>query len=205
MENAKWGMHGSARRRFCAMLHSVSCILCLASLSGCIVSAPPQPKSWIVTAQRKPSAEMDVSKASRLGSLCVAAPYDKPALAVKRADGSIAFDSYNVFATSPSALLRAPLIALLEDGGRFGRMLPSATTARTGTTVEAVVNDLSLDCTEEGRQTARVAISLAVIENREVKEFLDGEGTADASSGDYSAAFSEAFAKAVASALAAAP
>ena len=187
------------------MLHSAFYILHFAFLSGCIMSAPPQPKSWMVTAQRKPSAELNVSKASRLGSLSVAAPYDKPALAVKRADGSIAFDSYNVFATSPSALLRAPLITLLEDGGRFGRMLPSATTARTGTTVEAVVNDLSLDCTEEGRQMARVAISLAVIENREVKEFLDGEGTADASSGDYSAAFSEAFAKAVASALAAAP
>ena len=180
-----------------------SCAAALSALAGgCLVSAPPQPKSWVVSAERKPAAEMNVAKTSRLGSLSVAAPYDKPALAVRRADGSIAFDSYNVFATAPSALLRAPLATLLEDGGRFGRILPATTMARTGATIEAVVNDISLDCREEGRRVAHVSISLAVIENREVKDFLDGEGTADAAAGDYSAAFSEAFAKAVAAALA---
>jgi ABC-type uncharacterized transport system auxiliary subunit len=177
--------------------------LALALAAGCIVSAPPQPKSWVVSAQRKATGELNVSKTARLGAISVAAPYDKPALAVKRADGSVAFDSYNVFATAPSALLRAPLTTLLEDGGRFGRILHTSSMARTGTTVEAVVNDISLDCSEEGRRVAKVSISLAVLENREVKEFLDGEGTADAESGDYSAAFSEALAKAVAAALAA--
>ena len=173
--------------------------------AGCFTSAPPPPKSWIVSAPRKSSAEIVVTKASRLGSLSVAAPYDKPALAVKRADGSIAFDAYNVFATSPSALLRAPLSALLEDDGRFGRILTAVSAARAESTLEAVVTDLSLDCREEGRRTAHVALSLAVIENREIKMFLDGEGAADAASGDYSAAFSDAFAQAVATALAAAP
>ena len=168
---------------------------------GCLTSAPPQPKSWIVSAQRKPASEINVSKSARLGSLSVAAPYDKPALAVRRADGSIAFDAYNVFATSPSALLRSPLATLLEDGGMFGRILPATSMARTGTTVEAVVNDIFLDCREEGRRKAHVSLTLAVIENREVKDFLDGEGVADAESGDYSAAFSEAFAKAVSAAL----
>ena len=80
-----------------------------------------------------------------------------------------------------------------------------SSTARTGTTVETVVNDLSLDCREEGRRIARVSLSLAVVENREVKEFLDGEGTADVADGDYSAAFSEAFANAVSTALGAYP
>lgn len=182
----------------------VSCCGVLLALfaAGCLVSAPPQPKSWIVSAPRKPVIEMNVSKVARLGSLSVAAPYDKPAMAVRRKDGSIAFDAYNVFATSPSALLRAPLATLLADGVRFGRILPSASTARTGTTVEAVVNDLSLDCREEGRRIARVSLSLAVVENREVKEFLDGEGEADVVEGDYSAAFSTAFEKAVSAALA---
>ena len=172
--------------------------------AGCLVSAPPQPKNWVVTAPRKPAAELNVSKVSRLGSLSVAAPYDKPALAVKRKDGSIAFDPYNVFATSPSSLLRAPLATLLESGGKFGRILPPSSMVRTGTTVEAVVNDLSLDCREEGRRIARVSLSLAVVENREVKDFLDGEGEADVADGDYSAAFSAAFEKAVSAALAAA-
>ena len=169
--------------------------------SGCLVSAPPQPKSWVVSAPRKPTLEVNVAKVARLGS-SVAAPYDKPAMAVRRKDGSLAFDAYNVFATSPSSLLRAPLAALLSESGRFGRILPSSSTARTGTTVEAVVNDLSLDCREEGRRMARVSLSLAVVENREVKEFLDGEGTADVADGDYSAAFSAAFEKAVSTAMA---
>jgi ABC-type uncharacterized transport system auxiliary subunit len=97
--------------------------------------------------------------------------------------------------------LRAPLAALLEDDGRFGRVLSSASTARSNSTLEAVVTDLSLDCTAENRRTAKVAISIAVIENREIKMFLDGSGSADAASGDYSAAFSEAFSQAVFDAL----
>ena len=170
--------------------------------SGCLVSAPPQPKSWVVSAPRKPTLEMNVTKVARLGSLSVAAPYDKPAMAVRRKDGSLAFDAYNVFATSPSSLLRAPLAALLSENGRFGRILPSSSTARAGMTVEAVVNELSLDCREEGRRIARVSLSLAIVENREVKEFLDGEGAVDVAEGDYSAAFSAAFEKAVSAAMA---
>ncbi len=170
--------------------------------AGCLTSAPPQPKSWVISAERRPADAAASPRASRLGTLSVAAPYDKPALAVRRSDGSIAFDAYNVFATSPSALLRAPLSALMEADGRFGRILPVSSSARADSTLEAVVNDLSLDCREEGRRMARVSISIAVISNREVKMFLDGEGEADASSGDYSAAFSEAFARAVSAALA---
>lgn len=173
--------------------------------AGCLTSAPPQPKSWIVSAERKPASEVKVSKTARLGSLSVAAPYDKPALVVRRMDGSIAFDSYNVFASSPSALLRAPLSTLLADDGRFGRILSSSTAARVDSTLEAVVTDLSLDCREDGRRIARVSLSLVVVEQREVKMFIDGEGSADAASGDYSAAFSSAFAQAVAAALASIP
>ena len=67
------------------------------------------------------------------------------------------------------------------------------------------MTDLSLDCREDGQRIARVSISIAVIEQREVKMFIDGEGSADAASGDYSAAFSSAFAQAVAAALASMP
>ena len=41
--------------------------------SGCLVSAPPQPKSWVVSAPRKPTLEVNVAKVARLGSLSVAA------------------------------------------------------------------------------------------------------------------------------------
>ena len=191
------------------MVHRLGCILTgiISALvfSGCLTSAPPPPKSWIVSASRKSNSELMIDKVARLGSITVAAPYDKSALAVKRADGSLAFDAYNVFASSPSALLRAPLAALLEDDGRFGRVLSSVSTARSSSTLEAVVTDLSLDCTVENRRTAKVSISIAVIENREIKMFLDGSGSADAASGDYSAAFSEAFSQAVFDALRAMP
>ena len=178
----------------------VGCVLAQV-ISGCLTSAPPPPKSWVVSASRKGSSELMVDRVARLGSISVAAPYDKPALAVKRKDGSVAFDPFNVFASSPSALLRAPLAALLEDDGRFGRVMASVSSARVNSTVEAVVTDLSLDCREEGKRVANVSVSLAVIENREIKMFLDGAGSADALSGDYSAAFSEAFAEAVSEAL----
>ena len=191
------------------MAHRLGCILTgiISALvfSGCLTSAPPPPKSWIVSASRKSNSELMIDKVARLGAITVAAPYDKSALAVKRADGSLAFDAYNVFASSPSALLRAPLAALLEDDGRFGRVLSSVSTARSSSTLEAVVTDLSLDCTVENRRTAKVSISIAVIENREIKMFLDGSGSADAASGDYSAAFSEAFSQAVFDALRAMP
>ena len=133
--------------------------------------------------------------------MTVAAPYDRPAFAVKRSDGSVAFDSFNVFASSPSALLWAPLAVLVENDGRFGRVLPYASAARADRTLEAVVTELFLDCREEGSRIARVSISIAVVENREIRMFLDGVGSADAASGDYSAAFSEAFAKAVSGAM----
>ena len=191
------------------MVFRLGCILTgiisVLVFSGCLTSAPPPPKSWIVSASRKSNSELMIDKVARLGSITVAAPYDKSALAVKRADGSLAFDAYNVFASSPSALLRAPLAALLEDDGRFGRVLSSVSTARSSSTLEAVVTDLSLDCTVENRRTAKVSISIAVIENREIKMFLDGSGSADAASGDYSAAFSEAFSQAVFDALRAMP
>ena len=183
----------------------LSGMLTLLVLSGCLTSAPPPPKSWVVTASRKGNSELMVDKVARLGNVTVVAPYDRPALAVKRKDGSVAFDAYNVFAASPSALLRAPLAAVLEDDGRFGRVLSSVSTVRAGCVFEAVVRDLSLDCREDGKRIAKVAISIAVIENREIKMFLDGEGSADAASGDYSAAFSEAFVQAVSEALGAMP
>lgn len=184
---------------------AATALLLALSACGCLTSAPPQPKSWIISAPRRYSAEVDVSRTTRLGPVSVAAPYDRPALAVKRADGSIAFDAYNVFSAAPSALLRAPISALIDDSGRFGRVLPQSSTARFGSTLEVVVTDLSLDCREEGRRMASVELSIAVVEGREVKMFLDGSGTADASSGDYSAAFSEAFGKAVSAALEHAP
>lgn len=169
--------------------------------SGCLAPAPPPPKSWIVSASRKHTSELVVDRVSRLGGVTVASPYDRSALTVKRSDGSVAFDVYNVFASSPSALLRAPLAALLENDGRFGRVLSSATSARASSTLETVVTDMSLDCTVENKRIAKVSLSIAVIENREIKMFLDGSGAADAASGDYSAAFSEAFSQAVFDAL----
>lgn len=170
-------------------------------LAGCLAPAPSPPKSWMVGATRNANTELMADRIARIGSVTVVAPYDRPALAVKRSDGSVAFDSFNVFASSPSALLRAPLAVLVEDDGRFGRVLPYASAARADRTLEAVVTELFLDCREEGSRIARVSISIAVVENREIRMFLDGVGSADAASGDYSAAFSEAFAKAVSGAM----
>ncbi len=171
-------------------------------LGGCIASAPPQPRSWVVSAPRRQVAEVDVGRSAKVGAVTVSAPYDRAAMVVMRPDGSVAFDPCNAFAGSPAALLRSPLASLLGDAGAFGLVLPSAGSARVDATIEANVSNLSLDCREGGRRVARAALSLSVVENRSLVEILYGEGEADASAGDYSAAFSEAFAKAVSAALA---
>lgn len=174
----------------------------VAMCAGCLFrDNAPQRRSWMVSLPYDIETGTGGGETVRMGALTVVSPYDRPALAVKRADGSVAFDAYNVFAASPSSLLRLPLASAIEASGKFGKVLPSSTSARTGKTIEAVVTDISLDCRKEGERVARVALSLAVLEKREVKGFFAGEGSADASSGDYSAAFSEAFSKAVSSAL----
>lgn len=84
--------------------------------AGCLSSDAPAAKAWTLdAAPSAPAAGVleGAGKAAftttRVGAVSVDAPYDKTPFVVRRADGSVAFDHYNVFAASPAALLRAPV------------------------------------------------------------------------------------------------
>ena len=80
-----------------------------------------------------------------------------------------------------------------------------ADNASTDASVEIMVTDLSLDCRESGKRTARAAVCVDVVKTgrgpRTVALSADGASEADAASGDFSAAFSKAFNEALAEAL----
>ena len=176
--------------------------LLLAFCAGCFTSGKPTPKSWTVEPTAAAPAETSPEKAppafatTRVGTVAVCAPFDRAPFVVRRADGSVAFDAYNEFAAAPSALLRAPIKAKLATDGRFGHVVAQSSAASADASVEVLVTDLSLDCRESGKRTARAAVSVDVVKTgrgaRTVALSADGTSEADAASGDFSAAFSKA-------------
>ena len=176
--------------------------------AGCLSSSVDPPKTWTVSPTDAKPPAVPVPGAfsvTRQGAVTVTAPFDSTSFIVRRADGSVARDSYNVFASPPSALLRAAVRARLEADGRFGRVVPQSSSASADVQVEVLVRDLSLDCTDAERRTSRAAVSIDVLRaSRGARAVIlsgDGSGTADAKGGDYSAAFSQAFDAALESAL----
>ena len=190
------------------MTGRVAFVAALLLCAGCLTSSTPVPKTWVVTpTDVKPPAAPSPGAFSvtRQGALTVTAPFDSTSFIVRRADGSVARDSYNVFASPPSTLLRAAVRARLEADGRFGRVVPQSSSASADVQVEVLVRDLSLDCSVAERRTTRASVSIDVLRTgrgaRTVILSGDGAGTGDATKGDYSAAFSQAFDAALVDAL----
>ena len=135
--------------------------------AGCLSSDAPAAKAWTLdAAPSAPAAGVleGAGKAAftttRVGAVSVDAPYDKTPFVVRRADGSVAFDHYNVFAASPAALLRAPVRNRIGADGRFGSVVSPSSAAWADAQVEVQVTDLSLDCRTAGRRRARAALAL---------------------------------------------
>ncbi len=190
------------------MIGRAFAIAALLLCAGCFTSSTPVPTAWTVApADIKPAAPRPdaFSNVTRQGALTVTAPFDSTSFVVRRADGSVARDSYNVFASPPSTLLRAAVRARLEADGRFGRVVPQSSSATADVQVEVLVCDLSLDCSQAERRTTRAAVSIDVLRaGRGARTVIlsgDGAGTGDAAKGDYSAAFSQAFDAALVEAL----
>lgn len=175
--------------------------------AGCFSSSVPPPRAWTVSpADVTPAAPTPGAFAvTRQGAVTVAAPFDSTSFVVRRADGSVARDPYNVFVSPPSALLRTAVRARLEADGRFGRVVPQSSSASADVQVEVLVRDLSLDCTDAERRVTRAAVSVDVLQSgrgtRTVILSGDGSGMGDAKEGNYSAAFSQAFDAALVNAL----
>lgn len=185
--------------------------LLLALCCGCFSTSRPDTKSWTVepaagmVRENRPEEGTPAFVTTRMGGISVCAPYDRTAFVVRRPDGSVAFDAYNEFAASPSTLLRAPVMSQLAADGRFGRVVAPSSVAGADAAVEVLVRDISLDCRDGSRRTARAAVSVDVVKTgrgaRVVALSGDGTSESDASAGDYSTAFSEAFNEALAAAL----
>lgn len=177
-------------------------LLCLCA--GCLTTDEPDVKRWTLArgvpapaAVRAPEGGAGAFGATRLGSITVCAPYDREAFTVRRGDGSVAFDHYNVFADTPSALLRRPMLDSLQADGRFGSVVGQGSIVTADAQVEVRVTDLSLDCREAGRRTASAELAVDVVRTgrtgpRTVVSSSIGSHTVDASSGDYTKAFSQA-------------
>lgn len=138
-------------------------LVSLVFFAGCFSSAPKPPVAW----------NLDADTALAVSSVTVNSPYDGTRFAVLRPDGSIAFDSFNVFSARPVSLVRA---AVLND--------PDGP--------ELVVRRLALDCRQDGERKALVELHL-----RTSRSSLGrSEASVSAADGDYSKAFSAAFAAA---------
>ncbi len=130
----------------------------------------------------------------KVSTVTVRPPYDVARIAVLRKDGSIAFDAYNAFASSPVHMLRGAVEDALSP--YVGAAYPGNSAARADWTRETTVTALALDCRQEGKCEAFVALTLAMLDSRRVLSVGKGEGREIATGGDFSAAFARAFAEA---------
>ncbi len=192
----------SRRSPFANLTAPIAAALVAVAFAGCFTtSSRPPVKAWTIEpADSSPADQSPVSleelgpssfKATRLGVISVMPPYDAAPIRVRRADGSLAEDAYNVFASTPSKLLRRPVMSALAHEQRFGHVVPQTSTASSDAVAEVLVSDMFLDC-REGRK-AKVSLGVNIIKGRQVILSSEASSDADASSGDYSEAFSKAF------------
>lgn len=181
-------------------------------LVGCLSTDAPDVKAWTVDSvpvQDAPvhpmEGEVPLFGATRVGSVVVNAPYDRPQFVLHRADGTVAFDHYNVFAAPPSALLRAPVQNYLRTDGRLGHVVNQGSVVSSDAQVEVQVKDLSLDSRESGQLAACAAVSVDFVRTahgpRTVAFSGNGSAAVDAQDKNFSRAFSQAFSKALDSAV----
>lgn len=190
------------------MRRSLLAFLPLFLLAGCFSSEPADVRAWTVDplpsegmAAHPVEAESRMFGATRLGGVVVNAPYDRAQFVVRKQDGTVAFDHYNVFAAAPSSLLRVPAQSGLNADGRLGHVVNQASAVTSDAQVEVLVKDLSIDCREAGRRAASAAVSVDVVRTgrgpRVVAYSGEGSCSVDAQDGNYSRAFTQAFSKAL--------
>ena len=178
----------------------------LVALCGCFTQSHKVPVNWTVSLH---SVERPAELSPRFGYIkaplvTVCAPFDGTRIAVLRADGSLAFDGLNVFASAPAALLRGAVNDALAASGEFKGVVDPTSSGGVSFSAEVTVTRLALDCTRENRREATVALSLTLLDGRRIVSVKNGDGTAPAMSGNYTEAFSTAFYRAIEKALAAA-
>ena len=171
-------------------------------LAGCLTSTPPSVSYWPLeykgAAKPADAAKCDVARVSQV---LVRTPYNSEGITVLRANGSLAFDSYNAFAAQPSALLKGVLMDCLLNSGLFKSVVNASSSVRSSANVEMFVTRLALDCRTEGARHAVAEVLVRVISEDGTMQIAKGAGKVDAADGNYGAAFSSAVTAALDAAL----
>ena len=176
--------------------------LVLPLLAGCLTSTVTPPAYWPldytgpVSAAKSPKYGV-----ARCLPVVVRSPYASAQVAVLRADGTVAFDPLNEFATTPANLLRGPAQDAVAASGLFREVVGSESIAAAEVSVEVTVSRLALDCREEGKREALVELNLRILRGHEIVSSVKGTGKIDAANGNYGSAFSVAFVRAFVSAF----
>lgn len=175
----------------------------LVSLCGCLAPAPDAPKKWLIGEIKGECSKIAGVKRDsvKLVRADVRAPYDSTALAVLRADGSVAFDPANAFAASPARLVAGAALDVLESSGFALTVLDPKTNIPSNLHLELVVTRLALDCRDAGRRDALVEVMLRLAESRRSVAVSKAEASVPVDGSDYTKSFSAAFSRAVGEAL----
>lgn len=172
-------------------------------LAGCLASTVTPPTYWPLDYTGPVvSAKAPKYGVARSLPVVVRSPYASAQIAVLRADGTVAFDPLNEFATTPANLLRGPSQDAVAASGLFREVVGSESIAVADVSVEVTVVRLALDCREEGKRKALVELCLRILRGHEIVASVKGTGKIDADNGNFGSAFSVAFERAFVSAFA---
>ena len=183
-------------RKFLALLLVPAC-------AGCLTAYTPAIARWSIECSgRGVASESAKFGVARPSSVVVRAPYNDELMVVLRADGSVAFDPLNLFASTPAAMLKGVVFDSMVRSGLFKSVVSTSSVASSEIFVEVEISKLALDCRQEGQRNAVAAISVRVLDGREIVAESSGAGSFDASTGNYGAAFSGAVSSALVAAFA---
>lgn len=171
-------------------------------LSGCLTASVPKVSQWILEYEG-PVRTAQVAKydVGRVSQVLVRSPYNEIGIAVLKSDGSVAFDSYNEYAATPTAMLKGVVCDAMNASGLFGSVVNASSSVKSSAMVEAFFTRLALDCRQEGSRKAAVAVIVRILGPDGRADIAKGEGVMDAADGNFGAAMSGAASAALRSAF----
>ena len=166
-------------------------------LAGCFTSVAPKIAYWNLNYTGSALAETPQYGVARISQVAVRSPYNRSELSVLLKDGSLAFDNFNQFAALPQLLFKGMALDAAAKSGIFSSAVGATSSARSELSIEVSVTEFYLDCKVAGERTAKVALELRLMADKELKGVLMGVGEAKADAGDYGRAFSLASSQAL--------
>ena len=183
---------------------ALAAALAASALAGCLTSVgTPEVACWNVeyTGAKAGRGVEPRFGVARVSQVVVRAPYAVKGLAVLRANGTVAFDPYNEFASSPNLLIRGVVEDALSASSLFKAVVGSSSSAGSSLFAEVTVTRLALDCRREGLRNAVAELELRLVDGRDIVSAAKGAGEGDAADGNYGKAFSAAVSGALGEAI----